>query len=989
MNRRDAGISLVELMVTLVILATVVASLMVVMIGSQRSKAATESLVEAQQAARVTVGIIADDIRSAGYGVDKDATPPQPAFAYVDSTELILYANLRPAVYRSSQPPSTTNPPLAPAPAGSPLPYRVATGSTYPAGYALPATKWRGGAEMIRYTLDVNNDGVVDASDQTAAVASDAARSLNPNDMMLARIVYGDSSGSVPTAGNNGGAMEKVGLVRAPGPGVPHLFTVYFGSDPTPWDWANGPVPPARLDEISRVVLNVTTEARRPDRDGNYARATVTTEINSLRNVPEAGITSYDVDGYVFEDLNQNTVQDVGEPGIPNTVLRLGTAAVGQTNGSGYYILTVPPGRYTLRQEVPEGFGPFTPDTLVVDLIADPVDVTHSFADTAKRGGWIVDTCWVDSDGDHLRDPDEDCLDAVSVTVNGLTRTSDGMGATQFFVPPGTHSVSATGPDSFVVVTTNPLTVVVADGDTVHADFGLSASGKGTVQGKVWRDADRDGNVDLGEPGIPGVWVAVTKNATTDVLGWATTDANGDYSVEAPSNDPAHVTPYELTYQVPDGYYPMGASVIQPIWLDDGEVMTGMNFAVQSFNVITLTADRVLSLGSGELMEKDWNGNDNAYDTKSHKDQDLVLGSEYVSNPNVSVWFNNWDTFPYFSDSPTYARNAQASALSLAVGRLDVGLEPRRPDVVTGLVRFMGGNIAVWMTQNTSGNFGYLPTTPTYYRTQDDGDVNAVLLNLNDGNASLDLVVGTRSYANAGTIEMWNNDGTGVFTRDEIYPPGGGVPAGGLGEVRSMALANFDADADSDLVVVTKTSDMHGRLHVFEKVGTTAGNRFQLRLSADLTGEGNAVTALDMDGDGRRDFVVGTKTNSNSGKLEFWRNEGYFGFSKAREVTAPGIVLSLAAGDLGGLPREDLVVGYRDSETSFSGGVRIYLSDAATLPSGGIDPAAGGASYMTPAVNINNFNFGDNPLGPTPRLSDLAVAQKPTSTTGLVLVFLR
>jgi len=79
-------------------------------------------------------------------------------------------------VYRSSAAPSPTSPPLAPDPTGSPLPPRVASGTAYPAGYALPTSKWRGGAEMIRYTLDVNDDGVVDAFDQSAAVAGEAAR---------------------------------------------------------------------------------------------------------------------------------------------------------------------------------------------------------------------------------------------------------------------------------------------------------------------------------------------------------------------------------------------------------------------------------------------------------------------------------------------------------------------------------------------------------------------------------------------------------------------------------------------------------------------------------------------------------------------------------------------------------------------------------------------------------------------------------------------
>src|SRR5689334_19774329 len=92
-----AGFSLVELMITLVLLAVVVAVIATVMIGSQRSKADTEGRLEAQQSGRVISDVIAQDIRTAGYGTDTDASPPQPPFAYVDSTEIEINTNLDPA----------------------------------------------------------------------------------------------------------------------------------------------------------------------------------------------------------------------------------------------------------------------------------------------------------------------------------------------------------------------------------------------------------------------------------------------------------------------------------------------------------------------------------------------------------------------------------------------------------------------------------------------------------------------------------------------------------------------------------------------------------------------------------------------------------------------------------------------------------------------------------------------------------------------------
>ena len=982
---KNSGFSLVELMVTLVILAVVVAAISVILISSSRSKAQTEALLETQQSARMIIEFISRDVRSAGYGTDEDATPPQPAFAYVDSLELMIYANLHAdiMVYGSSAPVRSDRPPLAPDPNGSPLPYKV-NGTSW-----QPPMKYRTGAELIRYTLDVNNDGVVDASDQAHVSAGEAMRSGNPNDFVLARMVYGDSSGSVPTAGNNGGGIERLGLVVPPGGTSPSLFTVYLGSEVNPWNWANGPVPANRLDEISRVVINVTTESRRPDKDGNYVRTTMTAEVNSIRNVPEAGYTTLTADGYVFEDLNKNGIKDGGEPGIPNTVVRLGSAAVDRTNSMGYFYLTAAPDIYVLRQEIPEGYGAFTPDSVLVDFVANPVDFSHNFADTSALGGWILDSTWVDTDGDGVWDGNESAIDRVAITVGSILKHTDIHGSAQHFVPPGTWSVSATAPDSFVVATTNPLSVVIADGDTVYAKFGIAPSGTGYINGKVFVDANRNALYDTGEIGVANVWVGVTKDMGGSVLGFAYTDASGNYTISVPNNLPEGVTPYEVTLQVPAGYYTTGTSVIAPVWVDDGDTNINNDFGLQSFQIITLNAERVLSLGSAELMEKDWSGSDShdQYLSKGHQDVDLILGSEYSSNPNISIWFNNWNTAPYFSVNATYQRNAWSSALSVAAAPLNSDAPWNRPDVVTGLETYASGNIAVWLNQNTSGNYGYLPTGPTYYNTLDGGDANAVLLHDVDGDGDKDLIVGTKSYANTGAFEVWTN-AAGVFTRAATFPPSGGLSV--IGEVRDMALGQFDATAPMDLALVTKTGDGNGELVLF--AGTSTFPFFVVNSKKSLTGEGNAVVVQDSNGDGLHDIFVGTRQNASQGWLEHWGRMSTtpFDFSQVRKTNTPGPVLSLEGGDFGGLvSRKDLAYGFQTTEGSYVGGLRINLLDSGTLAVSEIDPSGGAATFMVPALNSNHFNAGANPSAVGPALTDLAAAMKSGATTGAVLVFLR
>ena len=74
------GFTLVELLVTLVVLAVVMLSLMAVMYGTTRSKTATMNQLESVQAVRAGLDMLTRDLRSAGYGADIDYSPlPQPS----------------------------------------------------------------------------------------------------------------------------------------------------------------------------------------------------------------------------------------------------------------------------------------------------------------------------------------------------------------------------------------------------------------------------------------------------------------------------------------------------------------------------------------------------------------------------------------------------------------------------------------------------------------------------------------------------------------------------------------------------------------------------------------------------------------------------------------------------------------------------------------------------------------------------------------------
>lgn len=985
-RRPDAGFTLVEMMVTLVVFALVVATVaaIVVNVGRNRDKTAYRS--ETTQAARAAMDLIARDLRSAGYGVDMDAATPQPAIAYVDSAEIILCQNQQPFPDTLSVGPQV---PQAYQPTGNPRPATL-NGTAW-----QPPQKYATGAELIRWTLDVNNDGGVDASDLSATQGFDAARTENPDDFVLVREVYGDMTGGV--AGNNGGAQERVALVRKPGGGVPAIFTVYMKGSTTPWNWANGPVPAAQLDEIQRVEVRVTAAAPRKDADGRFAQTTLATQVNSMRSVPDFGISTYTVSGYVFDDLNQNGVMDGSDAGLAGVTVRLGNY-IGYTSATGYYAIQAANGTYTLRHNPPSGYGTFTnPDTFLVTVASAPV--TRSFADTARQGGWVTMRAFGDEDGDGSQDGDEPVLSGIRFTMNpgGAEVYTDAYGTARLFAQTGGFTCSATVPDSMRATTASSLSGTMTNGGSDGATVGLQVSDNGTLRGQVFRDNNRNGVPDGTDAGLSNVWVGATTDGGLTIQGYVYTDASGNFSITVPANDPPRTQPYTLFIVPPAGFFPTNSTMIPNVYVQANQTVSGHNFGMASYQIITLNASRVLSLASRDLIEKDWNGNQTQ---NARRDADLVLGADAGGTDNVSVWFNNYAATPLFNPSATYSRLAPNSVMAMAVDTLDKSAPVARPDLVTGTKSSVSGNFFVWLNQGSNNNEGYFPTsysTGMNYRTYDGGDVQAVLTADVAGGAMPDILVGTKSpVADRGTVEIWQSSDatTPTFSRIEIYPSIGGIPGAKLGEVTAMAMADFDGDGVRDLVLGTRTSEFTGQVVFLQGLGKLTTPKFLWRNSVDISsGYVTALGVVDVDLDGQRDVVIGTRLTSALGKIIWLRNRNSYmswGFENRREVDAPGVVMSLSVADMGGGSTSDLIVGWRSSENAYGGGVTVYYLDMLTLPSAGVDPSNGAILNMVPASTVANFNYGLNTTTPpVPYLSDFAVGVKASATTGAVVIFIR
>lgn len=979
---RDRGYTLVELLVTLTVLAVVMGVIMTVLTMTSRSKTTTSNGIESVQSARVAVDMMSRDLRSAGYGADLDWTAaPQPAIAYIDSLQVLMCADFSGGF---AAPRDT----VAYDPAGNPKPYPL-NGTAW-----QPPIKYRSGAEIIRWTLDANNDGAVDAGDIASANGIDAQRTPNPSDYELLRQVYGDSLNDA--AGDNGGAVERIALIKRPcTSGVPAMFQVYMKGSSTAYDWSNGPVPVNQLANIQRITITAVASSARPDWRGRFADTKIETQVNSLRNVPDWGQNTYTVDGYVFSDVNKNGSRDAGEVGLAGVTVRCGRLAA-STDLSGYYVFRMGPGTYTLRSVAPPGYGVRTsPDSFVVVC---PTGATRSFADTARAGGWIHITDYNDLNGNATKDAGENGLTDVrnTNTVTGDLTYSGAGGADSLFSPVGSWIVSVTPPDSFMVTTTNPLSGTMTNGGSASITFGLKKSGIGTIKGTVYKDNNKNGVMDAGEGGIQNVWVGVSNDGGTSTQGYAYTDASGNYSIDVPANPSGPA--YTLYTIVSNGYFATTSTSIGGITLTTGQVLTGQNFGEVGYQIITLSAQRVLSLASGDLIENDWNGGVNSWDTKGVHDVDLILGSDAGGTDQISTWFNQYNASPLFGGSPDYTRAAPQSVLCLSADTLDSTVPTSRVDLVTGTKKAASGNIFVWITQSSSGNLGYSPTTPTSsYTTSDGGDVQALLTTDCSGGGYPDIIAGTKSPTNGkGTVEIWQN-GEGAsptFTRQEIYPAAGSIPGSSLGEVTALALGDFDGDGAKDLVIGTHLSDYSGELVVMRRVGSTNGNRYLYATGTNFGGAAvTSLTCADVDNDGKLDIIVGLQDSDHSGKLRWYKNTtvgSLLSFTLMESMDAPGVPLSLVSGDFGGSNRSDIILGYRDNMSGYTGGLRVYYTDFSVLIPGGTDPSNGQITNMVPAITTANFNYGWQPsVTAGPYLLDFACAVKTGTTSGQLIVFIR
>ncbi len=336
-----------------------------------------------------------------------------------------------------------------------------------------------------------------------------------------------------------------------------------------------------------------------------------------------------ELSGTVYIDANGSSIQDSGEPGIPNVTVRLtGTDSAGvsvnvttttDVNGD-YRFSDLRGGTYTLTETQPANYadGAETVGTLggtnSTNDVMSGINVTGGATGTGynfgELGVSLAGTVYVDSNNNGIRDAGESGIAGTTVTLTGTDNAGNAVSRTTTTAADGSYSFThlpgsnATG---YTVTETQPpgytdgldrvgtaggalgndvISQVVLTGSTAATGYDFGERG-GELSGSVYVDSNGNGTRDTGEPGLPGVTVTLTgtDNLGNPVTRTTTTDANGDYRfTDLRAGD------YTLTETQPVGFTDgaetvgsLGGSTavndsISSISLGAGQSGTGYNF---------------------------------------------------------------------------------------------------------------------------------------------------------------------------------------------------------------------------------------------------------------------------------------------------------------------------------------------------------------------------------------------------------------------------
>jgi protocatechuate 3,4-dioxygenase beta subunit len=277
----------------------------------------------------------------------------------------------------------------------------------------------------------------------------------------------------------------------------------------------------------------------------------------------------------VWNDVNNDGIQDAGEVGVPGVTVKLFNAlgaviATTVTDANGEYMFNgLAPGTYSVGfSNLPSGYtitpanqggstltdgnaNPATGKTAAITLAAGEINTTIDAGLYNPNLGSIGGLIWDDKNADGIQDANEPPTSGLTVTLKdgsgnvvGVAIT-DGNGQYLFTnLPQGDYTVEFTKPDGTVYSpatapgTTNndgstgsaAVSIIAGDMNPRNVDAGFNTPQLASVGDYVWNDANANGIQDATEKGIAGIKVTLY-DGTGTAVGTAITDENGKYQI--------------------------------------------------------------------------------------------------------------------------------------------------------------------------------------------------------------------------------------------------------------------------------------------------------------------------------------------------------------------------------------------------------------------------------------------------------------------------
>lgn len=422
---------------------------------------------------------------------------------------------------------------------------------------------------------------------------------------------------------------------------------------------------------------------------GNYVLVAGDSNMSVDAGIFFAQPSTAKVGNFVWYDLNQDGIQNVGENGISGvtvTLYNLGGDVVATTitDADGFYCFTdVVPGTYSVGFSTPPGLAispnngavsnpsnsdanPATGLTSTFTVVAGDnisyVDAgMYSISLNFPLLGGIGDRVWYDNNQNGLQDAGESGVPGVTVTLyqaDGITAitstTTDGFGNYVFnSLAAGQYVVGFSAlPASYTITTQNVGTdstinsdANVGTGKTGIIELGVgqynmtydagiyntNISNNNSIGDFVWNDLNKNGTQDPGEPGVPGITVTLYDNLN-NIIATTSTNSEGNY----------------LFPDLPNGIFYVGFSNLPPGFIfstpgqggaavdSDPNISTGLTATVTLVGNTHITdLDAGINygntkIGKGSLGDKVW------YDIDSDGLQDA--GEAGVAGVTVTLF---------------------------------------------------------------------------------------------------------------------------------------------------------------------------------------------------------------------------------------------------------------------------------------------------------------------------------------------------------------